>query len=514
MTIVTPEWVKDAVFYQIFPDRFARSARVHAPGPLEDWDAPPTNRGFKGGDLLGVTEHLDHLVDLGATAIYLNPIFASASNHRYHTYDYYVVDPLLGGNDALRELLDAAHARGMRIMLDGVFNHASRGFWPFNHVMEAGAASPYRDWFTFNPAFLDTGRTIEAFPLRDLPPLDHSESPWETRDGSWSFRELGFKAWWDLPALPKLNTDNPEAREYLLGVAEHWIRFGADGWRLDVPDEIKDDDFWREFRRRVKAANPDAYIVAEIWGVRPEVLRGDMYDALMNYPFGAAAISFAGAGRIDSAVAGAHATIGANVHSDDGPTFARRLDEILTAYDPDVVAVQLNLLDSHDTPRALSLASGDIASVRIATLIQMTVPGAPCIYYGDEIGLPGVFDPDCRRTFPWDRPEAWDRGLLDYVSAAARLRHENPVLRRGGFRIVAAEGAAVAYLRSSGDAAVLVALNNGEDALEIELDLPELPARTLLPVLLPGDAPYAAVEVGTGRTAISIPARSGRVFSL
>ena len=140
--MTVPDWVQDAVFYQIFPDRFARSGRVRAPGPLEPWDAPPTIHGLKGGDLLGIVDHLDHIQSVGANTLYLNPIFQSASNHRYHTYDYLHVDPLLGGDAALRELLDACHARGMRVVLDGVFNHASRGFWPFHHVLESGLASP------------------------------------------------------------------------------------------------------------------------------------------------------------------------------------------------------------------------------------------------------------------------------------------------------------------------------------------------------------------------------------
>jgi cyclomaltodextrinase / maltogenic alpha-amylase / neopullulanase len=514
MPIVTPAWVRDAVFYQVFPDRFARSGRVHVPGPLEAWDAPPTFHGFKGGDLYGIADHLDHIVDLGATALYLNPVFASASNHRYHTYDYYAVDPLLGGDAALRELIDRSHERGIRVVLDGVFNHASRGFWQFNHVMECGLDSPYVDWFRVDRERLAAGRTLEAFPLRDLPALDHADSPWLTRDGTWSFRELGYEAWWDLPALPKLNTDNPEVREFIYGVAEHWIRFGADGWRLDVPDEIDDDDFWREFRRRVKAVNPDAYIVAEIWSMRPEVLHGDMYDSLMNYPLGAAALSFAGAGRIDRAVADTHAGVGAFVHDDDGPTFARRLADVIAAYPLEIAAGQLNLIDSHDTPRAISICGGDAASMRLAFLVQMTVPGAPCIYYGDEIGLPGGFDPDCRRSFPWDRPGAWDRDLLAYVSAATRMRHEHPVLREGSFRIAGAEGSCVAWIRVDGDAAILVALNNGDAPATLVVDVPELAGRTLDPIRLPGDAAGDPLDVGTGRVPVPIPARSGRVLSL
>ncbi len=165
MTIVTPEWVKDAVFYQIFPDRFARSKRVAKQGlKFETWDSAPTYHGYKGGDLRGVTENLDYLVELGVTALYFNPIFSSASNHRYHTYDYYTVDPILGGNAAFRELLNAAHSRGLRVILDGVFNHASRGIWQFHHVLENGAASPYVDWFHFNPDFLKGKKAGEPIP--------------------------------------------------------------------------------------------------------------------------------------------------------------------------------------------------------------------------------------------------------------------------------------------------------------------------------------------------------------
>src|SRR5512144_247977 len=179
MSADIPAWVRDAAFYQIFPDRFAGSKRVAKPGNLEPWDTPPTVHGFKGGDLLGIAEHLGYLEDLGITAIYLTPIFASAANHRYHTYDYLSVDPLLGGDAALRELLDAAHAQGMRVVLDGVFNHTGRGFWAFHHVLENGARSPYRDWFDFHPAALEGRRPFRPYPwpadvddAPDEPPLD------------------------------------------------------------------------------------------------------------------------------------------------------------------------------------------------------------------------------------------------------------------------------------------------------------------------------------------------------
>jgi len=513
VSIVTPEWVRDAVFYQIFPDRFAASARVHKPGRLEAWDAPPTTTGFKGGDLLGVAEHLDHLVGLGVNAIYFNPIFQSASNHRYHTYDYLAVDPLLGGDAAFRELLDACHARGIRVVLDGVFNHASRGFWPFNHVMEVGLDSPYRDWFYFDEEALRAGRQIRAFPEDRTDVLDLTEAPWERLEGLNSLRAFGYRAWWDLPALPKLNTDNPEVREYLYGVAEHWIRFGIDGWRLDVPEEIKDVQFWREFRRRVTALNPEAYIVAEIWDERPEALQGDQYHGLMNYPFMSAVLSFVAADHHDDEVIGSHFTIRAHVRRDDAPTFARQLEHILTVYDPATVAAQLNLLDSHDTPRFVTMASGDLASFRLATLIQMTVPGAPSIYYGDEIGLPGAHDPDCRRSFPWQAPETWDRDLLAYVSAAAALRHAHPAFRRGAFAVVAAEAMAMAYLRSSDEGAFVVAINAGREAADLGVQLPGVDGRTLVGVPLPGeDGAPMRVPLVDGRALVPLPARAGRVL--
>jgi glycosidase len=514
VSIVTPGWVRDAVFYQIFPDRFAASPRVQKPGPLEPWDAPPTETGFKGGDLLGVAEHLDHLVALGVTAIYFNPIFQSASNHRYHTYDYMTVDPLLGGDAAFRELLDACHARGIRVVLDGVFNHASRGFWPFNHVMEVGWDSPYRDWFYFDEEALRAGRQLRAYGDERTHVLDLTEAPWDRLRGMDSVRQLGYRAWWDLPALPKLNTDNPAVREYLYGVAEHWIRFGIDGWRLDVPEEIQDVQFWREFRRRVTALNPEAYIVAEIWEERPEALQGDQYHGLMNYPFMSAVLSFVAADHHDDEVIGSHFTIRAHVRRDDGPEFARRLEHVLTMYDPSVVQAQLNLLDSHDTPRFVTMASGDRASFRLATLIQMTVPGAPSIYYGDEIGLPGGPDPDCRRSFPWGRPDAWDRDLLAYVAAATALRHASPVLRHGAFRVLGAERQAVAYLRGHDAAAMVVAVNAGPAPIRLAVEIPELAGRTLAGVALPGSDPGAAVVVADGRAAIEIPARAGRVLKV
>lgn len=487
MSVDTPAWVRDAVFYQVFPDRFASSERVPKPGALEPWDAPPTTHGFKGGDLLGVAERLPYLEDLGVSAIYLSPIFQSASNHRYHTYDYFHVDPLLGGDDALRELLDRAHARGMRVVLDGVFNHTGRGFWPFHHILETGGASPYRDWFHLDPEVLAGHRLLTPYPPHD----------------AMTGQSLGYEAWWGLPALPKLNTDHPPVREFLLSVAEYWLRFGIDGWRLDVPAEIDDETFWQAFRQRCRAIRPDAYLVGEVWEVAPEWLRGDRFDALMDYPLAEAILGFVGGPSLDHAVVAGHHEYARHLYPLDGAGFTMRLVELLGAYDPDVVAVQLNLLGSHDTPRALTVLGGDTAALRMAILLQTTLPGAPCIYYGDEVGLTGGNDPACRGAFPWDET-GWDRELQTFVRDVLRLRATEPALRHGSTRAVGAAGDAIALERQLGADRLIVAVNAGLEATDLAVALPEAPDARLMPIGPHADRTLSAtVTDGAGRLGLA-----------
>ena len=496
MSVDTPAWVRDAVFYQIFPDRFAASERVPKPGALEPWDSPPTTHGFKGGDLLGIAERLPYLEDLGVNAIYLTPIFQSASNHRYHTYDYFHVDPLLGGDAALRELLDRAHSHGMRVVLDGVFNHTGRGFWPFHHILEAGGDSPYRDWFHLDPAVLHGEQRLTPYPPGDAP----------------TGRSLGYQAWWGLPALPKLNTDHPAVREYLYSVAEHWLRFGIDGWRLDVPAEIDDEPFWQAFRQRCRAIRPDAYLVGEIWEVAPDWLRGDRFDALMDYPLAEAILGFVGGPSLDWTIVAGHHEYAKHIRPLDGAGFATRLVELLGAYDPDVVAVQLNLIGSHDAPRALTVLGGDVAALRLATLLQAALPGAPCIYYGDEIGLTGGNDPACRGAFPWDG-DRWDAALHAYVRAVLRLRADEPALRHGGTTAIGAADGAIVIERRLGDERLVVAVNAGTAASDVELALPGVAAGYLEPLEpTAGERASSAMRVLEGAGRLSIPPRSGGVW--
>jgi cyclomaltodextrinase len=495
VSVDTPAWVRDAVFYQIFPDRFAASDRVPKPGPMEPWDTPPTTLGFKGGDLLGIAEHLPYLTDLGVNAIYLTPIFQSASNHRYHTYDYFHVDPLLGGDAALRELLDEAHRRGMRVVLDGVFNHTGRGFWPFHHILETGSASPYRDWFHLDEDVLAGRRGLTPYP------------PGEVIDAG----SLGYQAWWGMPALPKLNTDHPAVREYLLSVAEHWLRFGIDGWRLDVPGEIDDETFWRAFRERCRAVDPEAYLVGEVWDVAPEWLRGDRFDALMDYPLAEAILGFVAGPSLDRAIVAAHHEFSRHLRPLDGPGFGSRLEGLLGAYDPDVVAVQLNLIGSHDSPRALTVLGGDTAALRMATLLQATLPGAPCVYYGDEVGLTGGNDPGCRGAFPWDE-DRWDLALRSYVRSVLRMRGAQAALRHGSMAMLAAAGSAIAFERRLEGDRFVVGVNAGSESATFDVMLAGVDRATLVPVDLDGARRPEPATIAGGRGTATIAPRAGSLW--
>lgn len=436
----TPDWVKQAVFYQIFPDRFARSqqarSRVSDSTPLEAWDAPPTPQGYKGGDLWGVMEQLDYIQDLGANAIYFTPIFQSASNHRYHTHDYYHVDPLLGGNKAFMELLLAAKERNIKLVLDGVFNHASRGFFFFHDILENGPHSPWLDWFK-----------VEDWPL-------------SAYDGS---KPANYVSWADNRALPQFNHDNPDVREYIMRIAEHWIKLGIDGWRLDVPECVKTEGFWQEFRQRVKALNPEAYIVGEIWTDARQWLDGTQFDGVMNYLFTAPTIALTARDRVDLELVSDRSY--EPYPALDAAGYGEKIQKLLSLYPWEIQLTQLNLLDSHDTARLLTIARGDKATVELATLLLFTFPGAPSIYYGDEVGLPGAHDPDSRRGFPAEKD--WDTQVLAYHRQLIALRHKYPALRTGKYQVLLAEGMVYVFARQLGDEELIVAVNVGESAANV-----------------------------------------------
>lgn len=357
-SFTTPDWVKHAVFYQIFPERFANGDPANDPENVQPWETPPTPRNFMGGDLRGIIQRLDYLADLGITALYLNPIFQASSNHKYNTYDYFRIDPHFGDLATFHELITRAHQHNIRVILDGVFNHCGRGFFAFHDVLENGAASPYLRWFH----------------IKKLPLHAYDEK-----------HPANYQGWWNLRSLPKFNTEHLPVRRYLLSVGRYWIEQGADGWRLDVPGDIADHSFWQEFRQVVKQVNPDAYIVGEIWEDGLPWLDGTQFDAVMNYVWRDLCRDFFAYGKMGTDV------------------FAVGIEALLARYPQAATLVQLNLLGSHDTVRFRTEGGGDVRKLFVPILFQMTYPGAPCIYYGDEIGLEGGKDPLCRAGFPWDQ---------------------------------------------------------------------------------------------------------------
>jgi cyclomaltodextrinase len=484
MQIQTPDWVKHSVFYQIFPDRFAKGTQpqkhlIQNP-KWEEWDAPPTLQGYKGGDLWGVIEKLDYLQDLGINAIYFTPIFQSTCNHRYHTHDYYQVDPILGGNQAFKELLDAAHQRNIKVVLDGVFNHASRGFFFFNDILENGPNSPWLNWFK-----------IENWPL-------------SAYDGR---LPANYVSWTGNRALPVFNHDNPDVREYIMEIAEYWIKFGIDGWRLDVPFEIKTPGFWQEFRQRVKAINPEAYIVGEVWLDGREWLDGTQFDGVMNYLFTGPTIAFTAGDRVD-----VEQIIDRSYHPYPpilAEEYAHKIQSLLQLYDWEIQLTQLNLLDSHDTARLISIAKGDRESVELATLLLFTFPGAPSIYYGDEVGLIGALDPDSRRGFPMAKDREID--VLNYHKQLIALRHQYAALRTGLYQVLLAEGTVYVFARIFGEEELIVAVNIGMEMRKVSFNVANLKSH-------PDQILYGSGEVSwkiageSSQLELSLPPRIGLII--
>ena len=449
MSIQTPNWVKNAVFYEIFPDRFAKAkppqnaSQNFQQVEFEPWREPPTLQGYKGGNLWGVMEKLDYLQDLGITALYLTPIFQSACNHRYHTHDYYRVDPILGGNEALQELLKQAHQRNMKVVLDGVFNHASRGFFYFNDILENGPYSPWVNWFH-----------IQDWPVSayngDLP--------------------ANYAGWVGNRALPEFNHENPDVREYIMQVGEYWIQQGIDGWRLDVPYQIEIPGFWEEFRERVKKINSEAYIVGEVWSDARYWLDGNQFDGVMNYVFTGPTIAFTAGDRVDRALV--EQPDYTPYPAQNASEYAQHIETLLGMYDWEIQLTQLNLLASHDTARLFSIAQGDRASVKLATMLLLTFPGAPCIYYGDEVGLPGALDPDSRRCFPSE--EAWDQDLLQWHKTLIQLRHRYPALRTGEYKILYAKDLVYVFARSLAASELIIGINAATEATEVQVSTEKL----------------------------------------
>ncbi len=499
-----PAWFGEGVTYQIFPDRFCRSRLPDPEGLVggrtihTDWNESPEflpnsygeirNRDFFGGDFQGVIDKLDYLKDLGVDTLYFNPIFEAAENHRYGTADYSRVDPMLGTNEDFSRLCSEAHSRGMRVMLDGVFNHTgfvSRYFNGDGFYPEVGAyqsqESPYRAWFSF--------------------------TQWPQK----------YDSWWGIYSLPAVNENDPGYREFIFGgrdsVVRRWLRAGADGWRLDVADELP-DDFVHGIHAAARAEKPNAVVIGEVWedgstkvayGVRRKHILGGHCDGLMNYPLRSAILSFFQGGG--------------------GEAFVKGMETIRENYPPFAFYSAMNSLDTHDTPRLLTLlgAGGEYRDqskewrsqfrlsqrqrtrgrqlLKAAALLLFCFPGSPTVYYGDEAGMEGFEDPFNRQTYPWGRE---DQDLLAWYQALGQLRKTHPALRRGGIRYVLGKGPLLAFLRETEEERLLCAFNAGDEERAFPFD-----GGRLCPLL---GQPYFSQK--DGLYTIALPPRSGAVFAL
>lgn len=402
--LAVPEWAKDAIVYNIFPDSFAngREKLTQREGS-----------GGLGGTIPGIAESLGYIASMGFNCIYLNPVFTAESYHRYDTLDYYHVDPHLGTNGNLRDLVRKAHGLGIRVILDGVFNHVSSNHPFFQDVLDNGTASKYHSCFY------------------GLPEHPRLPAPGEAP---------GYTCFSYVPTMPKTNTADPFLRQYFCGVGAYWIReFDVDGWRLDVANEL-DDGFLRSFRTAIKQAKPDALIVGEVWENAGHYLNGDMLDSAMNYDFRRYCRRFLAEQTVDAEI------------------FDANVSTLLLRYRENALFAQLNLLDSHDVSRYLSLCGENTDKMELSVLLQMTFPGMPCVFYGDEKGLYGTREHEYRQAMVWARSHPLENVYRKLIA----LRKQNPALRYGSFRTISASGKVYRYSRAWGGQTVTVIMNLGE----------------------------------------------------
>lgn len=389
------DWWRQSIFYQIFVDRFNKEELD------EEWFDEPTNKRMFGGNIKGIINKLDYIEELGINAIYLTPIFESPSSHKYDTIDYHNIDKSFGDKSVFREFVNKCHERGIRVILDAVFNHTSDEFFAFKDAVKKGKKSKYYDWY-----FFKEDGNYEMF--------GHSRN------------------------MPKLNTTNKEVKKYLLEVAKYWIEeFDIDGWRLDVANEI-DHKFWREFRETVKKAKEDAIIIGEVWDGAESYLRGDQYDSTMNYPFMHIALEV-------------FARNTATLKELD--TFIQNL---FVRYRRDIRHNLLNLIDSHDTARFLYESNNDKEKLKSAVFYMFTSMGIPMVFYGDEAGLSGANDPHCRITMDFDNI---DKELFDFYKNMARIRKTSRALQEGDYKKVYVSENLYAYIRYTDEEEILCVFN-------------------------------------------------------
>ncbi len=385
-----PDWAKGTVYYQIFPERFANGDRNNDPPGTMQWGSKPTRENFMGGDLKGIRDNIPYLKNLGIETIYINPIFEADFNHKYATTDYYRVDPIFGKNSDLKILVQELHKNGIRILLDGVFNHVGIHFRQFEDVLEKGRKSEFYDWFLVT-----------------------------SDDGDISVTHKDYECVGAYKYMPKLNSSNPAVRKYILEVMDFWIReYGIDGWRLDVADEV-DKRVWQEASTVLKEKYPNIILLGETWGYGGELVDDKKLDSVMNYMFRDAVRDYFGFQKIKTT------------------EFANRIGHMLALYKEETAHMLYNLFDSHDTERFLFYCEGDKKKLQMAVAFQILFIGSPAIYYGDEVGLTGDNDPDCRKCMIWGDEQ--DSDLLNWYKSLIKLRKNHSAIRKGRFRLIYAD---------------------------------------------------------------------------
>ncbi len=413
-----PQWAANKVVYQIFPSRFAATQPVDK----KLWyKAPITPMDDLHGNLRGIIEHLDYIKDLGIDVVYLTPIFKSNSCHKYDTIDYYQVDPSFGTTEDLKELVQKSHERGMKVVLDAVYNHTGREFFAFQDILEKGEKSKYLDWY-----FID-----------ELPPR-----------GEWG--EIpNFKCFGYYGGMPKLNLKNPEVEKYITDVACYWIKeCDIDGWRLDVGDEIS-HFFWKNFRKAIKAVKKDMLIIGEIWHYAGDFLEGDEWDTVMNYPFYLNLIDLLADEKI-------------NVSQ-----FVQNLGYLKGRLNKKCYPLMWNLIDSHDTARFLHLCNDNKKKQHLAAAFQLLMPGMPMVYYGDEYAMPGANDPDCRRGMYWDE-EYQDKEMYNWYKKLMQVRKTHACIVEGEMieTIANDDEDTIVMIRKNGEETIAMLFNCGNSAKE------------------------------------------------
>jgi glycosidase len=416
---VPPPWAAKSIFYQIFPDRFYNGDPGNDPRNKASWNDKPDFYNFFGGDFQGIIAKIPYLQQLGVTGVYLNPIFASPSNHKYNTSDYLQIAPEFGDVDTFKLLITKLHKAGIRIIIDGVFNHTGDTFWAFQDIIQRGAKSRFKDWYY----------------CREFP-ICQGSSP-------------NYECWWNFGTLPKLNHQNPEVTRYLLKVVAFWTSLGIDGWRLDVPNEVT-MDFWRLFRKLVKAINPQAYIVGEIWDDPFSWLTGDTCDAVMNYRWRDAVVRYFAQGHVSA------------------EQFRLELVNNRSNLPWEFIVSAYNLLGSHDTPRFLTLCGEDVRKFLCALAFQFTYPGVPALYYGDEIGLTGDKDPDCRKTMCWEE-NGQNQIILNETKQLTSIHAQYQALQTGAYHDLHLGDGVFGFVRSGKTEQILACFNMTKECACIEV---------------------------------------------